>query len=82
MKRTDNQKSSQRFQAIKMFFVLEGIVLAFLAIFYISCGQALYSRDSLGNEAGCYGTDMTGELTKGMVVTQTYTAQMDRIDAV
>ena len=82
MKRTDNQKSSQRFQAIKMFFVLEGIVLAFLAIFYISCGQALYSRDSLGNEAGFYGTDMTGELTKGMEVTQTYTSQMDRIDAV
>lgn len=82
MKRTDNQKSSQRFWAIKMFFVLEGMVLAFLAIFYISCGQALYSRDSLGNEAGFYGTDMTGELTKGMEVTQTYTSQMDRIDAV
>lgn len=82
MKRTDNQKSSQRFWAIKMFFVLEGMALAFLAIFYISCGQALYSRDSLGNEAGFYGTDMTGELTKGMEVTQTYTSQMDRIDAV
>lgn len=82
MKRTDNQKSSQKLQIIKMFFVLEGMALAFLAVFYFSCGQALYTRDSLGNEAGFYGTDMTGELTKGIKVTQIYTSQMDRIDAV
>ena len=69
-------------ETVRVFFVLEGIVLAFLGIFYFSCGQALYIRDSDGNEAGFYATDNIGELTKEVEVTQTYTSQMDMIDTI
>lgn len=82
MKKIWNCENRQDPGAIRVFLVLEGIVLAFLGIFYFSSGKALYIRDSDGNEAGFYATDNTGELTEGIEVTQTYTSQMDIIDAV
>ncbi len=66
----------------KFFFALELILFAFLGIFYFSCGQELYVRESDGNVDEFYATNDVGELTQGMSAAQIYTSQMDIIDAV
>ncbi len=82
MKKIGNKEKGQIFQLIKIFLMLEGTILIFLGIFYYSCGQELYIRDSRGNEAGFQATDSAGEMTEGMEVAQTYTSQMDMIDQI
>lgn len=57
-------------------------MFAFLGIFYFSCGQELYVRESDGNVDEFYATNDVGELTQGMSAAQIYTSQMDIIDAV
>lgn len=67
---------------MKMFLILEGMVLAFLCIFYFSCGQALYIRKSDGNIPPFPATGNIGELAVGVRAEQIYTSRMDLIDAV
>jgi len=66
----------------KIFIIMEGILFAFLGIFYFSCGDALYVRKSDGNVDEFYATNDVGELTEGMAVEQVYTSQMDVIDTI
>lgn len=74
-----NQQQNHFF---KTFLILECVLLAFLGVFYFSCGDTLYVRDSDGNIPGFYATNDIGELTEGMSVEQIYTSQMDLIDSV
>lgn len=67
---------------IKLFLILEGILLLFLGVFYFSCGETLYVRDADGNVAEFYATNDIGELTEEVTVEQIYTSQMDIIDAI
>ncbi len=72
----------QKYYYAKIFLVLEFALFIFLGIFYFSCGQALYIRESDGNVDEFYATNDVGELTEGTSVEQIYTSQMDLIDAV
>ena len=72
----------QKFYYAKIFLFLECALLAFLGIFYFSCGDTLYVREADGNIAEFGATNDTGELTEGMAAVQVYTSQMDRIDTV
>ena len=72
----------QKYYYAKIFLVLEFALFIFLGIFYFSCGQALYIRESDGNVDEFYATNDAGELTEGTSVEQIYTSQMDLIDAV
>lgn len=75
-------RTERRFYYVRVFLVLEIMLLIFLGIFYFSCGEALYIRQSDGNVDEFYATNDAGELTEGMSVEQVYTSQMDIIDAV
>lgn len=66
----------------KLWVFLECAVLAFLGLFYYSCGEALYIRKSDGCVAEFPATGDIGELTDGMLVEQIFTSQMDLMDAV
>lgn len=76
------QAAGYQVRMVRMFFVVECVALVFLGIFYFSCGQALYIRESDGCIDEFYATGDVGELTEGMVVSQTYTLQMDILDTV
>lgn len=67
---------------LKIFVIIELIVLCFMGIYYYSCGNALYERESDGNISEIGATNDIGELLAGGKVEQTYTSQMDRITAV
>lgn len=67
---------------MKYLLVLEAVLLLFLGVFYYSCGETLYVRDSDGNIAEFYATNDVGELTEGISVSQTYTSQMDLVDSI
>ncbi len=67
---------------LKIGMLLECAVLAFLGIFYFSCGEALYMRESDGCVAEFPATGEIGELTDGILAEQIFTSQMDRMDAV
>lgn len=67
---------------LKIFIIIELIVLCFAGVFYYSCGKALYERESDGNISEIGATNDTGELLAGGSVEQTYTSQMDRITAI
>lgn len=72
----------QKLYYIKLFLVLESLLLLFLGIFYFSCGDALYVRESDGNIEEFGFTNDMGEILKDDVVEQTYTSQMDRVTAI
>lgn len=72
----------QKAYYFKIFIILESILLAFLGIFYFSCGQTLYVRDADGNVAEFGATNDSGELTKDTVIEQIYTSQMDMVDTI
>lgn len=67
---------------MKVFLILEGMILVFLCVFYFSCGQELYIRKSDGNIAPFPATGDIGELAEGVTAEQTYTSRMDLVDAV
>ncbi len=67
---------------LKLLVMLECAVCLFLGIFYISCGQALYSRESDGCIAQFPATGDTGELTRGRTAEQVYTSWMDEIHTI
>lgn len=67
---------------VRLFFMMEGVLLAFLAVFYISCGEALYVRKSDGSVEEFGATSDTGDLVAGREAVQVYTSQMDMLDAV
>lgn len=67
---------------MKYLIGLECAVVIFLALFYYSCGDTLFVREADGNIAESYATNDVGELTDGMAVRQTYTSQMDMVDAI
>ena len=70
------------FKYLKYLLILEAVLLAFLGIFYYSCGETLFVRDADGNIPEFYATNDVGELNAGMSVSQTYTSQMDLIDSI
>lgn len=72
----------QGMQYVRLFFMIEGVLAAFLAVFYISCGQALYVRESDGSVAEFGATSDTGELAAGRTAVQVFTTQTDILDAV
>ena len=67
---------------IKVFLVLEIIILGFLGVFYFACGEQLYVRESGGNISEIVATNDVGEIVDGCVITQTYTSQMDQISGI
>lgn len=67
---------------MKIFLLLVCSLLVFCVIFYFSCGEALYIRESDGNVEEFYATNDTGELTEGLSAEQIYTSQMDLIDVI
>lgn len=67
---------------LKKFVLIEVCVIAFLTVFYISCGEELYSRTSGGNISEFAATNDVGELTSGLLVEQTYNSQMDSIRSI
>lgn len=73
---------NQKQNYIKIFLILECILLVFLGIFYFSCGETLYVREADGNIAEFYATNDIGELIEGMSVEQIYTSQMDLVDSI
>lgn len=75
-------RKERKFYYVRVFLVLEIMLLIFLGIFYFSCGEALYIRQSDGNVDEFYATNDAGELAEGMSVEQVYTSQVDIIDAV
>ena len=72
----------QKQNYIKIFLILECILLVFLGVFYFSCGETLYVREADGNIAEFYATNDIGELTEGMSIEQVYTSQMDLVDSI
>lgn len=76
------KKTTQLYWYLRVFIIIELILLCFTGIFYLSCGSTLYERESDGNISEMGATNDTGELLMGGTVEQTYTAQMDRITAV
>lgn len=73
---------NQKQNYIKIFLILECILLVFLGVFYFSCGETLYVREADGNIAEFYATNDIGELIEGMSVEQIYTSQMDLVDSI
>lgn len=67
---------------IKIFLIIEIIAIAFMGVFYFSCGKALYERSSDGNIDEFMPTNDVGEILQGNSVEQTYTSEMDKITAV
>lgn len=67
---------------IKIFIILELVMLGFLGLFYYSCGDQLYVRESSGNIAEFSATNDVGEIVNGITVEQTYTSQMDQISSI
>ena len=72
----------QKSYYLKIFLIIECVLLIFLGIFYFSAGRSLYERDSDGNVAEFNATNDVGELTQGATVEQIYTSQMDLLDSV
>lgn len=64
---------------MKTFLFMEAALLGFLALFYVSCGERLYTRKSNGTVEAFSYTNDTGELIEGNTVEQIYTSQMDVI---
>ncbi len=75
-------RTERKFYYVRVFLALEIMLLIFLGIFYFSCGEALYVRQSDGNVDEFYATNDAGELAEGMSVEQIYASRMDIIDAV
>jgi ABC-2 type transport system permease protein len=75
-------KYQQNRWLIKIFTILELLILGFMGLFYYSCGEQLYVRESGGNIAEFGATNDTGELVKGVSVEQTYTSVMDQISKI
>lgn len=71
-----------KFRYTKVFLVIELLVLCLTGVFYFSCGETLYVRESDGNVAEFAATNDTGEILKGGCVEQTYTSQMDKVKAI
>lgn len=57
-------KYQQNRWLIKIFTILELLILGFMGLFYYSCGEQLYVRESGGNIAEFGATNDTGELVK------------------
>lgn len=74
--------AGRKFYYTKVFLACELILLAFLGVFYFSCGKQLYVRESDGNIDEFYATNDVGELAQGVAAEQVYTSQMDMIDTV
>lgn len=72
----------QKSYYLKIFLIIECVLLIFLGIFYFSAGRTLYERDSDGNVAEFNATNDVGELTQGVTVEQVYTSQMDLLDSI
>ena len=72
----------QKSYYLKIFLIIECVLLIFLGIFYFSAGRSLYERDSDGNVAEFNATNDVGELTQGATVEQIYTSQMDLLDSI
>ena len=67
---------------LKIFGILELIVLCFMGIFYFSCGKTLYERSSDGNIDAFVPTNDAGEVLKDGTIEQTYTSEMDKVTAI
>lgn len=67
---------------IKSFLLMETVLLCFAGLFYISCGEELFSRKSNGTVEGFSYTNDVGELVNGCLVEQVYTSQMDVIQKI
>ena len=67
---------------VKIFLIVEILLLCFVGIFYFSCGATLYERESDGNIDEFVATNDVGELLEGQKIEQTYTSQMDKITAI
>lgn len=72
----------QKSYYLRIFLILECVLLIFLGIFYFSAGRTLYERTSDGDIAEFAATNDVGELTQGTEVAQVYTSQMDVLDSV
>lgn len=72
----------QKSYYLKIFLIIECVLLIFLGIFYFSAGRSLYERDSDGNVAEFNATNDVGELTQGATVEQIYTSKMDLLDSI
>ncbi len=64
---------------IRIYCILIIGLLCFISIFYYSCGEQLYSRDSEGNIKEFGATNDTGELTQGSKAEQIFTSDTDTI---
>lgn len=67
---------------IKPFAIVLICAVAFLALFYYSCGEELYSRESDGSIDGYSATNDVGELVSGRTVTQSFTSDTDTIQSI
>ena len=75
-------KNQQKRWLIKVFVILELVILGFMGVFYYSCGEQLYVRESGGNIDEFGATNDVGELVEGTAVEQTYTSVMDQISQI
>lgn len=69
-------------QMIKLFLLMEALLLCFLGLFYVACGQELYARKSNGTVEAFPASNDVGELVQGVTVQQIYTSQMDVIQRI
>lgn len=76
------KKNTKFIWFLKIFGILELIVLCFMGIFYFSCGKTLYERSSDGNIDAFVPTNDAGEVLKDGTIEQTYTSEMDKVTAI
>lgn len=76
------KSNTQIWWFIKIFLVIEIVVLCFMGVFYFSCGKALFERESDGNINEFMATNDTGEVLADSQIEQTYTSMMDKITAI
>lgn len=67
---------------IKIFAIIELIALLFFGLYYISCGESLYFRDSEGNIEVQGFDGNVGEIVDGGLVTQSFIANMNHIESI
>lgn len=67
---------------LKLYIILILILLCFLGLFYISCGEELFSRNSAGNIGEITATNDVGELKSGDIIEQTFTCNSDIIQTI
>ena len=65
---------------VKIYLIVELILLLFLGIFYYSCGDVLYKRDSKGNLIEVEATNDVGGLKSGNTVEQYISLGMDYVN--